>query len=81
MIVPAVREYLPLRGLVQLENTLAMIRENLNPKVGIVGILPTMYDRRTLYTREAAEILEENFGDLCLQHPYQEDHLVCRRRP
>jgi chromosome partitioning protein len=62
--VPVQCEYLSLRGLVQLENTLAMIRENLNPKVGIVGILPTMYDRRTLHTREAVEILEENFGDL-----------------
>ena len=48
----------------QLENTLSMIRENLNPEVGIVGILPTMYDRRTLHSREAVEILEENFGDL-----------------
>ena len=64
VIVPVQCEYLSLRGLVQLENTLAMIRENLNPKVGIVGILPTMYDRRTLHTREAVEILEENFGDL-----------------
>ena len=64
VIVPVQCEYLSLRGLVQLENTLAMIRENLNPKVGIIGILPTMYDRRTLHTREAVEILEENFGDL-----------------
>jgi chromosome partitioning protein len=64
VIVPVQCEYLSLRGLVQLENTLAMIRENLNPNVAIVGILPTMYDRRTLHTREAVEILEENFGDL-----------------
>ena len=63
---------------VQLENTLAMIRENLNPKVGIVGILPTMYDRRTLHTREAVEILEENFGDLVFNTRHQEDHPVCR---
>jgi chromosome partitioning protein len=64
VIVPVQTEYLSLRGLVQLENTLSMIRENLNPEVGIVGILPTMYDRRTLHSREAVEILEENFGDL-----------------
>ncbi len=64
VIVPVQCEYLSLRGLVQLENTLAMIRENLNPHVSIVGILPTMFDRRTLHTREAVEILEENFGDL-----------------
>ena len=41
-----------------------MIRENLNPEVGIEGILPTMYDSRTLHSREAVEILQENFGDL-----------------
>src|SRR5690348_15585040 len=64
VIVPVQCEYLSLRGLVQLENTLSMIRENLNPDVGIVGILPTMYDKRTLHSREAVEILQENFGDL-----------------
>jgi chromosome partitioning protein len=64
VIVPVQCEYLSLRGLVQLENTLSMIRENLNPDVEIMGILPTMFDRRTLHAREAVEILEENFGDL-----------------
>ena len=64
VIVPVQCEYLSLRGLVQLENTLSMIRENLNPHVAIGGILPTMYDTRTLHSREAIEILEENFGNL-----------------
>jgi chromosome partitioning protein len=64
VIVPVQCEYLSLRGLVQLENTLAMVRENLNPEVKIEGILPTMFDRRTLHSREAVEILEENFGEL-----------------
>jgi chromosome partitioning protein len=64
VIVPVQCEYLSLRGLVQLENTLSMIRENLNPDVAIEGILPTMYDKRTLHSREAVEILEENFGNL-----------------
>ena len=64
VIVPVQCEYLSLRGLVQLENTLSMIRENLNPNVAIQGILPTMFDGRTLHAREAVEILQENFGDL-----------------
>ena len=67
VIVPVQCEYLSLRGLVQLENTLAMIRENLNPRVKIEGILPTMFDRRLLHCREAVEILQENFGDLVLK--------------
>src|SRR4051794_11033021 len=66
VIVPVQCEYLSLRGLVQLENTLTMIRENLNPRVEIVGILPTMFDRRLLHSKEAVEILKENFGSLVL---------------
>src|SRR5215210_1309322 len=52
VIVPVQCEYLSLRGLVQLENTLSMIRENLNPEVDVLGILATMFDRRTLRARE-----------------------------
>ena len=64
VIVPVQTEYLSLRGLVQLQTTLGMVRENLNPRVDIVGILATMYDRRLTHSREADEILRENFGDL-----------------
>jgi len=64
VIVPVQCEYLSLRGLVQLENTLAMVRENLNPHVAVEGIVPTMFDGRTLHSREAIEILEESFGEL-----------------
>ena len=67
VIVPVQCEYLSLRGLVQLENTLSMIRENLNPVVEIKGILPTMYDSRTVHGREAVEMLKENFGDLVFE--------------
>ena len=56
-------EYLSMRGLIQLQNTLSMIRENLNPDVEIEGILPTLVDTRTVHAKEAIEILEENFGD------------------
>jgi chromosome partitioning protein len=63
VIVPVQCEYLSMRGLIQLQNTLAMIRENLNPDVDIEGILPTLVDSRTLHAKEAIEILEENFGD------------------
>ena len=67
VIVPVQCEYLSLRGLVQLQNTLEMIRENLNPSVDILGILPTMYDSRTLHSREAVEMLRENYGELVFE--------------
>jgi chromosome partitioning protein len=63
VIVPVQCEYLSMRGLIQLQNTLSMIRENLNPNVEIEGILPTIMDSRTVHAKEAIEILEENFGD------------------
>ena len=63
VIVPVQCEYLSMRGLIQLQNTLSMVRENLNPDVEIEGILPTLVDSRTVHAKEALEILEENFGD------------------
>jgi chromosome partitioning protein len=63
VIVPVQCEYLSMRGLIQLQNTLSMIRENLNPDVDIEGILPTLVDSRTIHAKEAISILEENFGD------------------
>ena len=63
VIVPVQCEYLSMRGLVQLQNTLLMIKENLNPNVEIEGILPTLVDLRTLHAQEAIELLEESFGE------------------
>jgi chromosome partitioning protein len=67
VIVPVQCEYLSLRGLAQLERTLELVRENLNPRVHIAGILPTMYDSRTVHAREAVEVLKSSFGDLVFQ--------------
>ena len=64
VIVPVQCEYLSLRGLLQLERTLEMIRENINPKVHIRGILPTLLDSRTIHGRESIDVLRENFGPL-----------------
>jgi chromosome partitioning protein len=66
VIVPVQAEYLSLRGLVQLDNTLGVIREHLNPKVEISGILLTMYDGRTIHAREAEQLLQSNYGRLVM---------------
>jgi chromosome partitioning protein len=63
VIVPVQCEYLSLRGLAQLQATLEQVREHLNPDIAIVGILPTMYDGRTLHGREAIDVLTQSFGD------------------
>ena len=62
VIVPVQCEYLSMRGLLQLQNTLSMIQEHLNPEIQIQGILPTMLDTRTLHAQEAIDLLEENFA-------------------
>ena len=67
VIVPVQCEYLSLRGLLQLEKTLEMIRENLNPDVRIKGILPTLFDARTHHGKESIEVLRDNFGDLVFE--------------
>ena len=64
VIVPVQCEYLSLRGLAQLRQTLGQVREHLNSRVDIVGIIPTMYDGRTVHGREAVALLEESFGDV-----------------
>lgn len=61
VIVPVQCEYLSMRGLLQLQNTLSMIREELNPEIDIQGIVPTLVDSRTVHAKEAIQLLEENF--------------------
>jgi chromosome partitioning protein len=67
VIVPVQCEYLSLRGLAQLERTLELVRENLNPNLHIAGIVPTLYDSRTVHGREAVEVLRQSFGDLVFE--------------
>src|SRR5438067_11400901 len=64
VLVPVQTEYLSLRGLVQLENTLSMVREDLNPEVSIIGMVPTMYDKGVTHSRGAGEMRRENCGAL-----------------
>src|SRR2546429_983072 len=66
VIVPVQCEYLSLRGLVQLENTLAMIRENLNPQGSIEGNHPPPDDNILRHAPDAVVIVQEDFGDLVL---------------
>ena len=78
VIVPVQCEYLSLRGLLQLEKTLEMIRENLNPDVQIQGILPTLFDARThprqgVHRDPARELRRPR-----LRHRGTQDHQVRR---
>jgi len=63
VLVPLAAEYYALEGLGQLMRTLKEVRARGNPALGLLGLLITMYDRRTLLARQVAEELERHFGD------------------
>jgi chromosome partitioning protein len=57
VLIPIQTEYYALEGLSQLVNTIRRVREGLNPRLGIDGVLLTMYDARTnLSAQVAAEV-------------------------
>jgi chromosome partitioning protein len=63
VIVPLECEYFALRGVALLKTTIDKVRERLNPKLQIEGVLGTMYDGRTLHGREVMQRLVEAWGD------------------
>ena len=63
VIVPLECEYFALRGVALLKTTIDKVRERLNPKLEIDGILGTMFDGRTLHSREVMQRLVEAWGD------------------
>ncbi|MFP5352021.1 MAG: ParA family protein [Actinomycetota bacterium] len=62
VLVPLECEYYALRGMGLLMDSIERIRERLNPRLQIDGILATMFDNRTLHGREVLERVEEAFG-------------------
>ncbi len=72
VIVPLECEYFALRGVALLTTTIDKVRERLNPRLTIDGVLGTMYDGRTLHGREVMERLVQAWGDTVF-------HTVIRR--
>ncbi|MBO4495384.1 MAG: ParA family protein, partial [Clostridiales bacterium] len=63
VIVPIQGEYYALEGLTQLIDTINMIKKKLNPVVGILGVVITMFDSRTQLTKQVVEEVEKYFGE------------------
>jgi chromosome partitioning protein len=63
VIVPLECEYFALRGVALLKTTIDKVRERLNPKLEIDGLLGTMFDGRTLHSREVMDRLVNAWGD------------------
>ena len=63
VLIPLECEYFALRGVALLVETIDKVRDRLNPALDLDGILATMYDARTLHSREVLERVVETFGD------------------
>jgi chromosome partitioning protein len=70
--MPLETEFFALRGIALLTDTIAKVQDRLNQRLEILGILGTMYDPRTLHSREVLERVVEAFGE-------QVFHTVIRR--
>jgi len=63
VVIPMECEYFSLRGLALLNDTMDKVRDRLNPRLALSGILVTMFDARTLHAREIMSRVVEVFGD------------------
>jgi chromosome partitioning protein len=67
VIIPLQCEYLAMRGMQQLLQTIRKVQKKINPTLKIIGILGTMYDGRTIHAREVLEEVRSVFGDLVFE--------------
>ena len=63
ILIPVQAAYLPVKGLEQLIKTIGKVKRQINPKLKIEGILLTMVDNRTNYTKDISNLLIENYGN------------------
>ena len=62
-IIPLECEFFALRGVALLTDTIGKVQDRLNPDLDILGIVGTMYDARTLHSREVLERVVDAFGE------------------
>ncbi len=67
VIIPLECEFFALRGVALLVETIDKVRDRLNPTITLDGVLATMYDPRTLHSREVLERVVDAFGDDVLE--------------
>ncbi|HEY1529435.1 MAG TPA: ParA family protein [Galbitalea sp.] len=67
VLIPLECEYFALRGVALLIETIEKVKDRLNPAIKLDGIFATMYDGRTLHTREVLERVVTTFGDEVLE--------------
>jgi chromosome partitioning protein len=63
VIVPIQSEYYALEGLTHLLRTISLVKQRLNPGLALLGILVTMFDKRTILSGQVKDELVKHFGD------------------
>ena len=63
VIIPLQCEYLAMEGLNLIMRTIGNVKKGLNPHIKVLGILFTMYSKRTLLNRQVVEDISQFFGD------------------
>ena len=63
VVIPLECEFFALRGVALLVETIEKVQDRLNPRLQVDGILATMFDSRTLHSREVVARVVEAFGD------------------
>ena len=67
LLVPLKCEFFALEGLSQLLQTVEQVQQRFNPRLGIVGVTLTMFDRRNRLTDQVAEDVRECLGNLVFE--------------
>lgn len=62
VLIPVQAQYLPTKGLEQLLQTIAKVRRQINPHLKIDGILLTMVNERTNFSKDIISLLHETYG-------------------
>jgi chromosome partitioning protein len=63
VIIPLAAEWFSLRGVHLLVDTIEKVQARINPDLSVAGVLVTMYDGRTVHSREVVGMLDQRFGD------------------
>ena len=63
VLMPIQCEFYALEGVSQLMNTIDLVRNNLNDRLEVEGVVMTMYDSRTRLAEQVVAEVRENFGD------------------
>ena len=68
VIVPVKSDYLPLKGMAQLRDTIELVRNSTNPKLEIGGVIVNFYDGKRNLDQEVLASLTRAFGDKVFKH-------------